>query len=64
MIEDGPVGERLHGPPEHWVETLSGFAVELGFDAFVLWPERDVVAQIERFATEVAPAVREAAGRG
>ncbi len=64
MIEDGPVRGRLHGPPEHWVETLTGFAVELRFDAFVLWPEDDVVGQIERFAAEVAPAVREAvAGR-
>jgi alkanesulfonate monooxygenase SsuD/methylene tetrahydromethanopterin reductase-like flavin-dependent oxidoreductase (luciferase family) len=58
MIEDGPVRERLHGPPEHWVETLSGFASELGFDAFVLWPDEDVLGQIERFASEVAPAVR------
>jgi alkanesulfonate monooxygenase SsuD/methylene tetrahydromethanopterin reductase-like flavin-dependent oxidoreductase (luciferase family) len=64
MIEDGPVRERLHGPPEHWVETLSGFAVDLGFDAFVLWPAADVLGQVERFATEVAPAVRQVLGRG
>jgi alkanesulfonate monooxygenase SsuD/methylene tetrahydromethanopterin reductase-like flavin-dependent oxidoreductase (luciferase family) len=60
MIEDGPVRERLHGPPAHWVETLTGFVVELGFDAFVLWPESDVLRQVERFAAEVAPAVRAA----
>jgi alkanesulfonate monooxygenase SsuD/methylene tetrahydromethanopterin reductase-like flavin-dependent oxidoreductase (luciferase family) len=60
MIEDGPVGERLHGPPEHWVETLMEF-VDLGFDAFVLWPDADVLGQIERFASEVAPAIRAAA---
>jgi alkanesulfonate monooxygenase SsuD/methylene tetrahydromethanopterin reductase-like flavin-dependent oxidoreductase (luciferase family) len=59
MIEDGPVRNRLHGPPEHWVETLGEF-VELGFDAFILWPDEDVLAQIERFAAEVAPALREA----
>jgi alkanesulfonate monooxygenase SsuD/methylene tetrahydromethanopterin reductase-like flavin-dependent oxidoreductase (luciferase family) len=57
MIEDGPVRSRLHGPPEHWVETLGSF-VELGFDAFVLWPDEDVLGQIERFAAEVAPALR------
>jgi alkanesulfonate monooxygenase SsuD/methylene tetrahydromethanopterin reductase-like flavin-dependent oxidoreductase (luciferase family) len=60
MIEDGPVGDRLHGPPSLWVETLTGFAVDVGFDAFVLWPESDVVRQVERFAAEVAPAVRAA----
>jgi alkanesulfonate monooxygenase SsuD/methylene tetrahydromethanopterin reductase-like flavin-dependent oxidoreductase (luciferase family) len=57
MIADGPVTARLHGPPEHWVETLGSF-VELGFDAFVLWPDEDVLRQIERFAVEVAPALR------
>jgi alkanesulfonate monooxygenase SsuD/methylene tetrahydromethanopterin reductase-like flavin-dependent oxidoreductase (luciferase family) len=57
MIEDGPARSRLHGPPEHWVETLGEF-VAVGFDAFVLWPDEDVLAQIERFATEVAPALR------
>jgi alkanesulfonate monooxygenase SsuD/methylene tetrahydromethanopterin reductase-like flavin-dependent oxidoreductase (luciferase family) len=64
MIADGPVRERLHGPPEHWVETLAGLALELRFDTFVLWPASDVLGQVERFAAEVAPAVREAvAGR-
>jgi alkanesulfonate monooxygenase SsuD/methylene tetrahydromethanopterin reductase-like flavin-dependent oxidoreductase (luciferase family) len=62
-IDDGPVRERLHGPPEHWVETLTGFAVELGFDAFVLWPDGDVVEQVERFAAEVVPEVRANVGR-
>jgi alkanesulfonate monooxygenase SsuD/methylene tetrahydromethanopterin reductase-like flavin-dependent oxidoreductase (luciferase family) len=57
MIQDGPVESRLHGPPEHWVETLAEFAA-LGFDTFVLWPDEDVPGQIERFAAEVAPALR------
>jgi alkanesulfonate monooxygenase SsuD/methylene tetrahydromethanopterin reductase-like flavin-dependent oxidoreductase (luciferase family) len=56
-IEDGPVRERLHGPPEHWVETLAEL-IDRGFDTFVLWPDDDVLAQIERFAGEVAPALR------
>jgi alkanesulfonate monooxygenase SsuD/methylene tetrahydromethanopterin reductase-like flavin-dependent oxidoreductase (luciferase family) len=56
----GPAGEPLHGPPGHWIETLTGFVLELGFDSFVFWPEDDVLGQIERFAQEVAPGVREA----
>jgi alkanesulfonate monooxygenase SsuD/methylene tetrahydromethanopterin reductase-like flavin-dependent oxidoreductase (luciferase family) len=60
VIADGPVRERLNGPPDHWVETLTGFVLELGFDTFIFWPDDDVVSQIERFAQEVAPGVREA----
>ena len=59
-IADGPARERLNGPPDHWIETLTGFVLELGFDSFVFWPEDDVVGQVERFAQEVAPGVREA----
>jgi alkanesulfonate monooxygenase SsuD/methylene tetrahydromethanopterin reductase-like flavin-dependent oxidoreductase (luciferase family) len=58
-IADGPVRGLLHGPPEHWIETLSGFAGNLGFDTFVFWPGEDHVAQVERFAREVAPGLRQ-----
>jgi alkanesulfonate monooxygenase SsuD/methylene tetrahydromethanopterin reductase-like flavin-dependent oxidoreductase (luciferase family) len=58
MIADGPVTGRLHGPPAHWIETLTGFVLELGFDAFVLWPDEDALGQVERFTAEVVPAVR------
>jgi alkanesulfonate monooxygenase SsuD/methylene tetrahydromethanopterin reductase-like flavin-dependent oxidoreductase (luciferase family) len=57
-IVDGPVRGVLQGPPGHWVETLSGFATDLGFDTFVFWPGEDHLAQVERFAEEVAPALR------
>ena len=57
-IADGPAQGILHGPPDHWVETLSGFARDLGFDTFVLWPAEDHLAQLERFAREVAPSLR------
>jgi alkanesulfonate monooxygenase SsuD/methylene tetrahydromethanopterin reductase-like flavin-dependent oxidoreductase (luciferase family) len=60
MIADGPVQERLNGSPSHWIETLTGFVLELGIDDFVFRPEDDVLGQIERFAQEVAPGVREA----
>jgi alkanesulfonate monooxygenase SsuD/methylene tetrahydromethanopterin reductase-like flavin-dependent oxidoreductase (luciferase family) len=57
-IIDGSVRGLLQGPPEHWIETLSGFARDLGFDTFVFWPGEDHVAQVERFAQEVVPALR------
>ena len=43
------------------VEELVRLARDLRFDGFVLWPDHeDVLGQTERFATEVAPRVREA----
>jgi alkanesulfonate monooxygenase SsuD/methylene tetrahydromethanopterin reductase-like flavin-dependent oxidoreductase (luciferase family) len=57
-ITDGATDGLLRGPPEHWIETLSGFARELGFDTLVFWPGEDHLAQVERFAREVAPALR------
>ncbi|HSK16280.1 MAG TPA: LLM class flavin-dependent oxidoreductase [Gaiellaceae bacterium] len=63
-IADGPVREPLHGPPAHWAEELMHFALDLGFDTFVFWPGGEPVRQLERFAAEVAPAVRAAVARG
>jgi alkanesulfonate monooxygenase SsuD/methylene tetrahydromethanopterin reductase-like flavin-dependent oxidoreductase (luciferase family) len=57
-IADGPVRGLLQGPPSHWVETLTRFAEELGFDTFVFWPDEDPLGQLDRFAQEVAPALR------
>jgi alkanesulfonate monooxygenase SsuD/methylene tetrahydromethanopterin reductase-like flavin-dependent oxidoreductase (luciferase family) len=57
-IVDGATHDLLNGPPEHWIETLRRFALELGFDTFVFWPEDEPLAQLERFAEEVVPAVR------
>jgi alkanesulfonate monooxygenase SsuD/methylene tetrahydromethanopterin reductase-like flavin-dependent oxidoreductase (luciferase family) len=60
LITDGPAAGLLQGPPDHWIEALTGFATELGFDSFVFWPSEDPLRQLERFAQEVAPGVREA----
>ncbi len=61
-ITDGPMGSGpLEGPPEHWIETLSGWATELGIDTFIFWPPDAGTAQVERFATMVVPGVRRAA---
>lgn len=46
------------GTPEQWVGTLARYARELGFDTFVLWPVGDQLEQVERFAREIAPALR------
>jgi alkanesulfonate monooxygenase SsuD/methylene tetrahydromethanopterin reductase-like flavin-dependent oxidoreductase (luciferase family) len=59
-IADGPTRGLLQGPPAHWVETLTSFARDLGFDTFVFWPADDPLAQLERFAEEVVPALRAA----
>ena len=50
----------LDGPPSRWVETLTGFALEHGVDTFIFWPSVDHERQVEVFAGEVVPAVREA----
>jgi alkanesulfonate monooxygenase SsuD/methylene tetrahydromethanopterin reductase-like flavin-dependent oxidoreductase (luciferase family) len=57
-ITDGPTRGLLDGPPEHWVETLTSFATDLGFDTFTFWPNEDALGQLERFADEVVPALR------
>ena len=60
----GRIGEEhrglLDGPIDHWVEELTRFAIELGMDTFIYWPSEDHVRQVELFAGEVVPAVREA----
>ena len=57
-IADGRTGGLLQGPPGCWIEALTGFAEELGFDTFVFWPDEEPLAQLERFAQEVVPGLR------
>jgi alkanesulfonate monooxygenase SsuD/methylene tetrahydromethanopterin reductase-like flavin-dependent oxidoreductase (luciferase family) len=52
----------LVGPPSHWIESLTSYVVELGFETLVVWPTRDSMGQLERFAEDVMPGVREAVG--
>ena len=57
-------GEGLKGPVELWIERLTGLVLEVGMDTFLFWPTGgDINAQLERFAHEVAPAVREAVAK-
>ena len=63
-ITDGEQGEGpLDGPADSVAETLVGLATELGFDTFVFWPGEPSADQIQRFATDVMPAVRDAVER-
>jgi alkanesulfonate monooxygenase SsuD/methylene tetrahydromethanopterin reductase-like flavin-dependent oxidoreductase (luciferase family) len=64
VITDGAIGDApLVGPVELWVERLLLWHLELGVDAFLFGPPDMTAREVERFATEIAPAVR-AAGRG
>jgi alkanesulfonate monooxygenase SsuD/methylene tetrahydromethanopterin reductase-like flavin-dependent oxidoreductase (luciferase family) len=62
-ITDGPATKLLEGPPSHWIEEVSRFVTELGFDTFVFWPNEDPIRQVERFINDVVPGVREQVAR-
>jgi alkanesulfonate monooxygenase SsuD/methylene tetrahydromethanopterin reductase-like flavin-dependent oxidoreductase (luciferase family) len=47
----------LNGPAEQWAEDLAGLTLEYGISAFILGTDNP--AEIQEFAAEVAPAVRE-----
>ena len=53
-------GGFLDGPAGQWVEQLLSLVTETGMDTFVLWPTESPDRQLELFAAEVAPALREA----
>jgi alkanesulfonate monooxygenase SsuD/methylene tetrahydromethanopterin reductase-like flavin-dependent oxidoreductase (luciferase family) len=56
-ITTGASTAPFHGPPARWADELTDLAVARGFDTFVLWA--DGPGQLQRFAEEIAPAVRE-----
>jgi alkanesulfonate monooxygenase SsuD/methylene tetrahydromethanopterin reductase-like flavin-dependent oxidoreductase (luciferase family) len=53
-------GGFLDGPAGQWVEQLLPLVTETGMDTFVVWPSDPPASQLERFAAEVAPTLREA----
>jgi alkanesulfonate monooxygenase SsuD/methylene tetrahydromethanopterin reductase-like flavin-dependent oxidoreductase (luciferase family) len=61
-------GGFLDGSAGQWVEQLLPLVTDTGIDTFVLWPSESPARQLELFAAEVAPALREAVaahrGRG
>jgi alkanesulfonate monooxygenase SsuD/methylene tetrahydromethanopterin reductase-like flavin-dependent oxidoreductase (luciferase family) len=56
-ITAGPSEGMFHGPVRQWVDNLAEVAVSYGFDTFIFWGEGD--HQLDRFAQEVVPALRE-----
>jgi alkanesulfonate monooxygenase SsuD/methylene tetrahydromethanopterin reductase-like flavin-dependent oxidoreductase (luciferase family) len=65
-ITDGPSRGLLQGPVSQWIDELTGFILDLGLDTFLFWPRDDHARQVDLFAGEVVPRVREAvaAARG
>ena len=62
-ITDGETRGLLQGPVPQWIEELTGFALELGLDTFLFWPREDHPQQLDRFASEVVPGLRDAVVR-
>jgi alkanesulfonate monooxygenase SsuD/methylene tetrahydromethanopterin reductase-like flavin-dependent oxidoreductase (luciferase family) len=59
LITNGPMEDVFMGPEEYWVDELTRLAVDVGMDTFIYWPADDRMRQIELFAAEVAPAVKD-----
>ncbi|HEY8456766.1 MAG TPA: LLM class flavin-dependent oxidoreductase [Actinopolymorphaceae bacterium] len=55
----GTGAEFLQGPPAVWVEQLAELALTDGISGFVLTVDLDAESDIQRFAEEVVPGVRE-----
>ncbi|MGW3246981.1 LLM class flavin-dependent oxidoreductase [Streptomyces sp. NPDC001070] len=53
----------MNGGVGRWADTLAEWATALRFDTFVFWPLTAHRQQLEVFAAEVVPAVRERVGR-
>jgi alkanesulfonate monooxygenase SsuD/methylene tetrahydromethanopterin reductase-like flavin-dependent oxidoreductase (luciferase family) len=52
-------GPGLRGDVEAWVAALTNWSVDLGFDTFIFWPMTAPLEQLEVFAREIVPAVRQ-----
>ncbi len=57
VITDGASNGLLQGPVNQWVDELTNLVSAYRFDTFIFWGEGG--SQLQRFAEEVAPAVRE-----
>jgi hypothetical protein len=63
VITDRAVGDGpLEGPIDLWIDTLTSWALDLGIDTFLFAPPDMSSDPVERFAGEIAPAVRERVG--
>lgn len=64
QITSGPSAGFLNGPTDQWVEELTQLALESGIDTFILGLPDPPESQLERFAAEIAPQVRENVAEG
>ena len=55
--------ELFNGPAEQWVEELTELALTVGMDTFIVGFRDPPGDQLERFAAEIAPRVRENVAR-
>jgi len=53
----------LQGPAQQWIDELTTLVVDGGMDTFIFGPAEDPLRQVQRFAAEVVPGVREAVRR-
>ena len=53
------IGDRTFLQLHLWIDTLTDWSVDLGFDTFIFWPNAAPHSQLATFASEVVPAVRE-----
>lgn len=53
-------GNGLMGSVDEWIDTLTRYVLEVGFDTFIYVPMQSAAEQVELFAQEVIPAVRAA----
>jgi alkanesulfonate monooxygenase SsuD/methylene tetrahydromethanopterin reductase-like flavin-dependent oxidoreductase (luciferase family) len=57
LVDGRSGGASIQGPPQAWARTLTSLVREHGFSTFILWS--DDPGELETFAINVAPAVRE-----
>lgn len=62
-ITDGASDGDFQWPASGWVEELTALVVDVGMDTVIFAPVGDAVRQVERFAAEIVPAVRESVAR-
>jgi hypothetical protein len=51
-------GSGLIADVQTWIDALTNWSVDLGFDTFIFWPRTAPTAQLDVFANEVVPGVR------
>jgi alkanesulfonate monooxygenase SsuD/methylene tetrahydromethanopterin reductase-like flavin-dependent oxidoreductase (luciferase family) len=62
-IESSRRSRGLVGTVKAWIDVLCRWALGLGFDTFIFWPQDDHAEQVKLFANEIAPAVRDRVAR-